>query len=128
MPRLNGPSLLAFLEQNPDGDRDALALDAGYFVMRNGRPSVQRCEFLQAIADAHGTPVGRTIIRKGRRGKDPTYKVKISPKGIAPVGPQYMKQIGAEAGQYLNVIIEDGGIYLEPAEIQSSEEVPFEAV
>ena len=52
MPRLNGPSLLTFLEQNPDGDRDALALDAGYFVMRNGKPSVQRCEFLQAIADA----------------------------------------------------------------------------
>ena len=128
MPRLSGPNLLTFLEQNTDGDRDALALDAGYFVMRNGKPSVQRSEFLQAIAAAHGTPVGRTIIRKGRKGKDPTYKVKVSPKGIAPVGPQYMKQIGAQAGQYLNVIIEDGGIYLEPAENQSSDEIPFQAV
>ena len=71
-------------------------------------------------------PPSRHFVVGGNSGNGKVWKV--SPKGIAPVGPQYMKQIGAKAGQYLNVIIEDGGIYLEPAEIQSSEEVPFEAV
>lgn len=112
--RLTGDALITFIRQNPNGDRDALALDAGYFVMRHGKASVQRSEFLQAIADAHGTPVGPTIARKGRKGKPPTYKIKISPKGIAPIGPCYTKQIGVEPGQSVLVTVEDGGIFLEP--------------
>lgn len=120
--RLTGEALLTFVRQNPDGDRDALALDAGYFQMRNGRASVQRSEFLQAITEAHGTPVGRTIAPQGSKGKAPAYKVKVSPKGIAPVGPSYIKQIGVEPGQWLMITIEDGGIYLEPANQNENEQ------
>ena len=127
MRRLVGSELLTFIKQNPDGDRDALAQDAGYFLMRHGKPSILRSEFLQAIAEAHGTPVGRTVVRQNVRGKEPTYKIKVSPKGIAPIGPSYTKQIGVEPGQFVNVIIEDGAIYLEPSEIPSTDQVPFEA-
>jgi hypothetical protein len=129
--RLTGEALLTFIRQNPDGDRDALALDAGYYLMRNGKPSVQRTEFLQALTEAHGTPVGRTVPPKGKKGKDPCYKIKVSPKGIAPIGPSYTSQIGVEPGQYVMVTIEDGGIYLEPAnrnENEQNSEVPSEAV
>jgi len=128
--KLTGDALITFIRQNPEGDRDALALDAGYFVMRHGRPSVQRSEFLQAIADAHGTPVGPTVIRRGRKGKPPTYRIKVSPKGIAPIGPCYTKQIGVEPGQSVIVTVEDGGIFLEPENRNQSQavgEVPFEA-
>ena len=128
--RLTGEALLTFIRQNPDGDRDALALDAGYFQMRNGKASVQRSEFLQAITEAHGTPVGRTVATKGCKGKEPGYKIKVSPKGIAPIGPSYTSQIGVQPGQFVLVTIEDGGIYLEPANRNENEkngEVPFEA-
>ena len=128
--RLTGEALLTFIRQNPDGDRDALALDAGYFQMRNGKASVLRSEFLQAITEAHGTPVGRTTTPKGCKGKAPAYKVKVSPKGIAPIGPSYINQIGVEPGQFLLITIEDGGIYLEPAnqnQNEQNDEVPFEA-
>lgn len=112
--RLSGDALLAFIRQNPDADRDTLALDAGYFVMRHGKRSVRRSEFLEAIGAAHGTPVGQTIPRKGRKGKPPTYKIRVSPKGIAPIGPCYTKQIGVQPGQCVLVTVEDGGIFLEP--------------
>jgi len=127
--RLTGDDLLTFIRQNQGGDRDALALDAGYFVMRHGKASVQRSEFLQAITEAHGTPVGPTVTRTGRKGKPPTYKIKVSPKGIAPIGPCYTKQIGMEPGQSVIVTVEDGGIFLEPEDrklIPTEEAVPFD--
>lgn len=128
--RLTGEQLLTFVRQNPDGDRDQLALDAGYFQMRNGKASVERSEFLEAIAAAHGTPIGRTIPKQGCKGKKPTYKIKVSPKGIAPIGLSYIKQIGVKPGEFVNVIIEDDSIILEasiPNERDQTDEVPFEA-
>ena len=121
--RLHGDELITFLKQNQGGDRDALALDAGYFVMRHGVKSVERSQFLQAIAEAHGTPVGRQIKRKGARGKKLAYKVKVSPKGITPVGPGYTRQIGVKPGELLKVFIEDGVIVLEPENKESEQDI-----
>lgn len=124
--RLHGDELITFLKQNPNGDRDALAVDAGYFQMRHGRASVERAQFLQAIAEAHGTPVGRTIRKAGVKGKQLAYMVKVSPKGITPVGPGYTRQIGVKPGEMLKVYIEDGVIILEPSEKETAEETSTE--
>ena len=128
--KLTGDALLTFVRQNQGGDRDAIAIDAGYFVMRHGRPSVQHSEFLQAVTSAQGLDIGPTISRKGRKGKPPTYKIKVSPKGIAPIGPCYTKQIGVDPGEFVVVTVEDGGIFLEPENRNQSQvvdELPFEA-
>lgn len=125
--RLVGDELITFLRQNPHGDRDTLAVDAGYFQMRSGRASVQRSEFLQAIAEAHGTPCGRTVSNSHIKGKPLAYKVKVSPRGITPVGPGYTKQIGVKPGQFLTVYIEDGAIILEPSEKETAQDPPAEA-
>ena len=77
-----------------------------------------------SIAEAHGTPVGRTITRTGVKGKQLAYKVKVSPKGITPVGPGYTKQIGVAPGDFLSVFIEDGVIVLEPSDKSTPVDAP----
>lgn len=125
--RIHGDELITFLKQNPNGDRDTLAVDAGYFHMRHGKPSVERSDFMQAIAEAHGTPVGPTITKRGNtKGKPLAYKIKVSPKGITPVGPGYTKQIGVLPGQFVTLYIEDGVIILEPSEKETAEETSTE--
>ena len=128
--RLVGAELLTFVRKNAGADRDLLAIEAGYYQMRHGIKSVERSEFLQAIAHAHGTPVGRCIPNPGNRGRQLLYKIKVSPKGIAPIGPGYLKQIGVDAGGFVRVCIEDDVIVLEPdnqKESEANDAVPFDA-
>ena len=126
MSKLVGQALIDFVKQHQGADRDAVIQDAGYVSMRKGRPSLQRTSFFQALSMAQGLDIGPTIVRDNK-GKDPSYRLKVGPKGLVPVGSAYTTQIGLNQGDYVKVIVEDDCLILEPdAEVNSQpSDLPF---
>jgi hypothetical protein len=120
MSKLKGDELLEHIkEKGALLDRNTLIADAGYIVTRNGRPSLQRTEFMQAMADAQGMTLGPPSAGPGR-GKNPGFKLKVGPKGMVPVGAAYTSKIGLTAGQHVLVEIDGDCIVLRP----TSEDIP----
>ena len=115
MARLKGDELLQFIkEQGGEMDRNSLIAEAGYVVTRNGKPSLQRTEFMQSFAEAQGMTIGPASVGPGR-GKEPGFLLKVGPKGMVPVGAAYTTKIGLEAGQKVQVEIDGDCIVLSPA-------------
>ena len=75
---------------------------------------------------AQGLDIGPTIVRDNK-GKDPSYRLKVGPKGLVPVGSAYTTQIGLNQGDYVKVIVEDDCLILEPdGEVNSQpDDLPF---
>jgi hypothetical protein len=115
MAALKGKALLEYLNQHTGEERDTVIAGAGYSTKRNGKPSLQRTKFFEALAAANGhelaTPIGD---RPEGFGKDATYRLKVGPRGLVPVSRAYTVQCNMEPGAYVKVIIEDGVIILEP--------------
>jgi len=110
---LKGEDLINYLQQNEGVDRDAIMKGAGYACRRNGKESIQRTKFFEALAEANGHNLGITA-NKAEYGKEATYRLKVGPKGLIPVSRAYTTQCQMEPGAYVKVSIEDGAIILEP--------------
>ena len=110
---LRGEDLIKYLRQNEGLDRDAIMKGAGYACRRNGKESIQRTKFFEALAEANGHNLGITA-SKAEYGKEATYRLKVGPKGLIPVSRAYTVQCQMEPGAYVKVSIEDGAIILEP--------------
>ena len=113
---LKGQELIAFLQENEGADRDSIMQGAGYVCRRNGKPSIQRTKFFEALAEANGHNLGISSSKSDEYGKQATYRLKVGPKGLIPVSRAYTNQCGMEPGAYVKVSIEDGAIILEPDE------------
>ena len=112
---LKGEDLIKYLQENEGVDRDSIMKGAGYACRRNGKESIQRTKFFEALAEANGHNLGVTA-NKADYGKEATYRLKVGPKGLIPVSRAYTNQCGMEPGAYVKVSIEDGAIILEPDE------------
>ena len=110
---LKGQELINHLQQNEGADRDSIMKSAGYACRRNGKESIQRTKFFEALAEANGHNLGITP-SKADYGKEATYRLKVGPKGLIPVSRAYTTQCQMEPGAYVKVSIEDGAIILEP--------------
>ena len=110
---LKGEDLINYLQENEGVDRDAIMKGAGYACRRNGKESIQRTKFFEALAEANGHNLGITA-NKAEYGKEATYRLKVGPKGLIPVSRAYTTQCQMEPGAYVKVSIEDGAIILEP--------------
>ena len=119
---LKGQDLINYLQQNEGVDRDAIMKGAGYACRRNGKESIQRTKFFEALAEANGHNLGITP-SKADYGKEATYRLKVGPKGLIPVSRAYTTQCQMEPGAYVKVSIEDGAIILEP-DNETSETMP----
>jgi hypothetical protein len=121
MAALKGEALLEYLGQHTGEERDVVIAGAGYATKRNGKRSLQRTKFFEALASANGhelaTPIGD---RPEGFGKDATYRLKVGPRGLVPVSRAYTVQCNMEPGAYVKVIIEDGVIILEPEETKAA--------
>jgi hypothetical protein len=116
MNKLKGEALLQHIKDNGAVlDRNTLIADAGYIVTRNGRPNLQRTQFMQAMADAQGIALGPPSTGPGR-GKEPGFVLTVGPKGMVPVGAAYTTMIGLSAGQKVQVEIDGDCIVLSPAD------------
>jgi hypothetical protein len=121
MAALKGKALLEYLDQHTGEERDKVIEGAGYSVKRNGKPSLQRTKFFEALAAANGHQLASTIGERPEGfGKDATYRLKVGPKGLVPVSRAYTVQCNMEPGAYVKVIIEDGVIILEPEEVKAA--------
>lgn len=129
MARLTGNDLLSYLAANKGAKRDDLVEGAGYVSTRQGKISLQRTRFFEALAAANGHELGPEVAeRSGAGGKEPTYLLKVGPSGLVPVSRSYTGQCGMEPGSYVRVIIEDGAVILEPApEGEAAEACPAPA-
>ena len=114
MAKLTGVELLEHVKANAGADRDVVIDTAGYVAIRNGKRSLQRTEFFQALSLAQGLEIGPTVPRNNK-GKEPGFKLKVGPKGMVPVGPAYTSKIGVEPGGYVSVEIDGDCLVLAPA-------------
>ena len=119
---LKGEDLINHLQQNEGVDRDSIMKSAGYACRRNGKESIQRTKFFEALAEANGHNLG-IAPNKADLGKEATYRLKVGPKGLIPVSRAYTTQCQMEPGAYVKVSIEDGAIILEP-DSENSETMP----
>ena len=115
MARLKGEELIHFItNKGGELDRNSLIAEAGYVVIRNGKPSIQRTDFMQAMAEAQGMTIGPAAVGPGR-GKEPGFLLKVGPKGMVPVGAAYTSKIGLDPGEKVQVEIDGDCIVLSPA-------------
>jgi hypothetical protein len=118
MAALKGAALLEYLAQHQGEDRDKLIEGAGYSIRRNGKTSLQRTKFFEALAAANGHEIGPALTNRGEGiGKEATYRLKVGPKGLVPVSRAYTDQCGMQPGSFVRVVIEDNCIVLEPDEV-----------
>ena len=120
---LRGQDLIAYLQANEGQDRDSIMCGAGYVCRRNGKASIQRTKFFEALADANGYNLGVSPDKSDAYSKKATYSLKVGPKGLIPVSRAYTMQCNMKPGSYVRVSIEDGAIVLYP-ESESAETTP----
>lgn len=116
MAALKGQALLDYLAANEGKARDTLIEGAGYTILRNGRVSLQRTKFFEALAEANGHTIVSPLRSAAGNGKVPTYRLKVGPTGLVPVSGAYTSLCNMEPGGFVKVIIEDGVIILEAEE------------
>lgn len=116
MAPLKGQQLLSYLNENEGTSRDTLIEGAGYYTRRSGRISLQRTKFFEALAEANGHMITSPIRTGAGTGKEPTYRLKVGPTGLVPVSGAYTSQCNMAPGSYVEVIVEDGCVILQPAE------------
>lgn len=114
MAALKGQDLLRYLDEHQGEDRDKVIEGAGYVIRRNGRLSLQRTKFFEALAAANGHELGPVLTERAEGGKEATYRLKVGPKGLVPVSRAYTDQCGMKPGSYVRVIVEENAIILEP--------------
>lgn len=114
--RLEGEALLAKLRSMDGATRAEAARACGYLSLtEDGKERILISSFNRAIADATA-PV--TFSSKGAVGtRGPGYQVKVGPGNAAVVGAAYLRQIGAEPGDYLKIEVDpaDKSVVLFPA-------------
>lgn len=115
MARLKGDALLEHVKSNLGTDRDQVIQEAGYVAYRNGRMSLQRTDFFQALSAAQGLDIGPTMTRSGN-GKQPTFRLKVGPKGMVPVGSAYTGKINLSPGDYVQVEVDGDCLVLSAAD------------
>ena len=114
MAALKGRDLLRYLDAHQGEDRDRVIEGAGYIIRRNGRLSLQRTKFFEALAAANGHELGPVLTERAGGGKEATYRLRVGPKGLVPVSRAYTDQCGMKPGSYVRVIVEENAIILEP--------------
>jgi hypothetical protein len=114
MATLKGKDLLRYLDEHQGEDRDKVIEGAGYVIRRNGRLSLQRTKFFEALAAANGHELGPVLTERSEGGKEATYRLKVGPKGLVPVSRAYTDQCGMKPGSYVRVVVEENCIVLEP--------------
>ena len=119
MAKLKGQELLAYIKEHAGTDEGAIIQGAGYYGYRNGKLNLQRTRFYRAISQANGLVIGDPVPDE-RPGKEPTFRLKVGPKGLVPVGRAYTEQCDMKPGTFVKVIVEDDCIILEPEKAAAS--------
>lgn len=113
MARLEGEALLKYLKENEGAELETLITGAGYTASRGGRLTMQKSKFFTAFSKANGYDLGSFKVNMPEGlGKEPTYRLKVGPKGLIPVSRAYTQQIGLNAGEYVTVEVDNDCIVL----------------
>jgi hypothetical protein len=113
MARLEGEALLKYLRDNEGQDLEDLIAGAGYTASRGGRVTKQKSKFFAAFSKANGYDLGNFKVNMPEGlGKEPTYRLKVGPKGLIPVSRAYTQQINVNPGDYVSVEIDGDCIIL----------------
>ena len=107
--------MLNFLATRQGEDRDKVIEEAGYWGKRGDKVSLHRTKFFEALAEANGHSLA-SVNRAAREahGKEASYRLRVGPRGLVPVGAAYTTQCQMQPGSYVKVFIENGAIVLEP--------------
>lgn len=108
---LTGSELIDFVKQNPHMSRTELARATGYTtVTKNGNERVLAQKMCDALLVAKGLPMDE----RPRAGKVARYSTTVHKNGIVLIGKTYVREFGIEAGDELEIVLEDDAIRLVP--------------
>lgn len=110
---LVGKDLIDFVTENASMSHKELAEHAGYVrTTKTGKDQVMTKAFTNALLAAQGLP-----IQVGKApGKVARYQTTVHATGVVLVGRVYVEKFGLQAGDLLNISLEDDGIRLTPVE------------
>lgn len=111
IPMLTGQELLAFVKANGEMDQSELAREAGYTrVADSGKERVMAKQFCEALLEAKGV-----AIKTWRRpGKAAQFETTVHKNGVVLIGKTYTQKFGVEAGDVLDILIDEDAIRLVP--------------
>jgi AbrB family looped-hinge helix DNA binding protein len=110
-PMLTGAELIDYVKQNPHMSRTALARATGYVtVTKKGNERVLAQKMYDALLVAKGLPMDE----RPRVGKVARYSTTVHKNGIVLIGKTYVQEFGIEAGDELEIVLEDDAIRLVP--------------
>ena len=125
MARLEGQALLTYLRENEGVELETVIAGAGYTASRGGRVTMQKSKFFTAFSKANGYNLGNFKVNMPEGlGKEPTYRLKVGPKGLIPVSRAYTDQIGLKPGDYVCVEVDGDAIVLVREDAASAPATP----
>lgn len=108
---LTGQELLSFVKANDDMDQAELAREACYVkVSDKGNERLLITQFHSALLEAKGVK-----LKAGKKpGKTAKFMTTVHRNGVILVGRTYSEKFGVEAGDELQIVIEEDSIRLVP--------------
>lgn len=110
--KLKGQELIDHIQQSEGIDQAALIESAGYTVIRNGKVSLKRTEFMLAMAEAQGLNISEVPHTREVSQREPSFMIKVSSRGIIPLSNCYARMLDVGPGDYVTIEQEDGYLVL----------------
>ncbi|MEM7772141.1 MAG: AbrB family transcriptional regulator [Cyanobacteria bacterium P01_A01_bin.37] len=100
---LTGKALLQKIKDLSHLPRREKARLCGYYTgSKDEQVRVNLSEFMEAVLNASGTPIG-TDSGKDGRGREPTYRVSVHKNGQIVIGSTYTEKMGLQPGDEFEI-------------------------
>lgn len=113
--RLEGQALLAYVDDNIELSKAALAKGSGYFrqIPKDDAPGEFRTQVLvEQFYDALLAAQGINLKKRASAGKSVAYQTSVHNNGVALIGKNYIEEMKCFPGDTLNIVVEDGKLVL----------------
>ena len=113
--KLEGEKLLAYVDDNIELSKSALAKGAGYlrFIPKDDAPGEFRTQVLvELFYDALLSARGINLKKRVTAGKAVAYQTSVHTNGVALIGKNYVEEMKCYPGDTLNIVVEDGKLTL----------------
>jgi hypothetical protein len=116
--RLEGQALLAYVDDNIELSKAALAKGSGYYrqIPKDDAPGEFRTQVLvEQFYDALLAAQGINLKKRASAGKSVAYQTSVHNNGVALIGKNYIEEMKCYPGDTLNIVVEDGKLTLSVA-------------
>lgn len=109
---LVGAELIAKVKELPDASKSELVRATGYVsTKKNGGARLNFTAYYEALAAAHGAPIGK---KPRAKTKELSYKTTVLTTGALVIGKRYIEDLGLAPGDQMDIKPGPGQICLVP--------------